>query len=347
MKLSWLLGVGIILAASPAGFVPDKTVKKAAPAKKASLSPAVKKAVQQGINFLRAQQLKDGSWEIDEFAKQRPGGWTALVLLALLEAGVPPNDPAVVKGLVYLRKLEPNFIYVRALQTMVFARVGNKLNKQLVQRNVDWLIAARVQAGGQLLGWTYTKTSQVPDNSNTSFAVRGLHAGRLVGAKIPRKIWEDIRSYYLRTQLKDGGWIYAGNHNSFSYLTMDVASLSGLLMGGMALNLNPELPQKNGRLEIAKVKRKAPPGRALLWISGKRYDIAPENRVYYHLYGVSELGLLSGLRFLGIHDWYAEGSKVLLKRQAPNGSWPRKGFQFDRWPLINTSFALIFLANPP
>jgi hypothetical protein len=346
MKLSWLLGVGIILAASPAGLVPDKPVKNAVPAKKTLLSPAVKKAVQQGIKYLRSKQLKDGSWEIDEFAKQRPGGWSALALLALLEAGVSADDKAVANGLGYLRKQEPMFTYVRALQTMVFAKAGMIRDKGRIQRNVDWLMKAAVRANAGLLGWTYTQSPQVPDNSNTSFAVAGLYAGRIAGAKTPNSIWKDIRTFFEKSQKRDGGWVYALLHNNFTYLTMDVAGLSALLTAGKALDMGQEIPRQNGKAVLNQIKNKAIK-KALNGIGAKHFDIKPENRVYYNLHGISRLGRLSELRFLGNHDWYAEGSKQLLKRQAPNGSWPRKGFQFDRWPVINTSFALIFLANPP
>jgi hypothetical protein len=341
MKFCWLTTGFLLLVTGSAGGVADKP--KAQLAKRTPLPAPVRKAVQAGINYLRTLQRADGSWEVDEFAKTRPGGWTCLTMLALLEARVPPNDPAIQKGLAYVRQLDPDFVYVRALQTMVFAKAGG--NKNLIQRNVDWLIKARVTDNTGLLGWTYKAQPQVPDNSNTSFAVAGLHAGRGAGAKIPTSIWKEIRSFYQRTQQKDGGWVYATHHNHFTYLTMDLAGLTGLLTAGMALGKGPEIPQKNGKAILAQVRSEAVERglRQVRW----EFTIELKNRIYYNIYGISHLGRLSGLRFLGMHDWYRKGCDFLLKEQANDGSWPGKGFQFDKWPLINTSFAVIFLANPP
>ena len=42
-----------------------------------------------------------------------------VAVLALLNSGLPPDDPTVAKGLNYLRQLKTEQTYVRALQTMV------------------------------------------------------------------------------------------------------------------------------------------------------------------------------------------------------------------------------------
>jgi hypothetical protein len=72
-----------------------------------------------------------------------------------------------------------------------------------------------------------------------------------------------------------------------------------------------------------------------------------EGRIYDNLYGLAHAGRLSGLAKLGDHYWYAEGCQFLVKEQAKDGSWPApKGSQmFDQWPVVNTSFALLFLAK--
>ena len=51
-----------------------------------------------------------------------PGGVGALCTLALLNAGVEPDDPTDTEGARYLRTIRPERTYVVALQTMVFAR---------------------------------------------------------------------------------------------------------------------------------------------------------------------------------------------------------------------------------
>src|SRR5262249_57380859 len=103
-----------------------------------------------------------------------PGGHTALVLLALLESGVPPSDPAVQRGLAYLRSLRLERTYDVGLQTMVFARVGDPADRQRIQEHVDWLLSARAPDG-----WTYRKGGGgqrgAADHSNTQDALLRLH----------------------------------------------------------------------------------------------------------------------------------------------------------------------------
>jgi hypothetical protein len=55
---------------------------------------------------------------------------------------------------------------------------------------------------------------------------------------------------------------------------------------------------------------------------------------HYYMYGLERAGILGRFRFLGDHDWYAEGAEALLGKQTPQGSWG---------PLEETAFALLFL----
>src|SRR5206468_8684623 len=122
------------------------------------------------------------------------GGWTSLAMLALLNAGVSPDDPIIEGGLKTLRQIEPKQTYVVSLQTMVFAETGRNEDRERIQRNVDWLIDAMVRDGGKCKGWTYLQAnSRITDNSNTQYALLGLHAGRLAGAKIDREVWQAIQ----------------------------------------------------------------------------------------------------------------------------------------------------------
>src|SRR5262245_16913550 len=115
MKFRWLL-----LSAVTCGLVLSGPMLAPAKPKTDPLVEKVRKAIQGGVKYLRSKQQEDGSWEIDIFGRTRyPGGWSSLALLALLNAGVPPEDKAIKKGLEYLRSLEPKQTYVRALQTMV------------------------------------------------------------------------------------------------------------------------------------------------------------------------------------------------------------------------------------
>jgi hypothetical protein len=318
----------------------------------------VRKAITGGVKYLREG---DGRWEVELPTMGHPGGSTSLVLLALLNCGVAPKDPVITRGLAYLRTLQPATTYSCALQTMALAEAGFNEDRERIAKNVQWLIDTRLMdEKGQLIGWTYNRREAggIPDNSNTQYALLGLYYGKLGGAKIPEKIWESIRSYYTRTKTPDGGWVYSATATPFGQgasLTMTTAGLSGLLIAGAELSESREQYQvatgaalncglyKAGS-EADKANRAA--AAALDWIGGHfRVDLPNVGHTYYNLYGLERAGRLSGLRFFGNHDWYREGCEYLVKNQHTDGSWWSPQGHSDKYPIISTSFALLFLSK--
>src|SRR5262245_53838899 len=75
----------------------------AAPPKgaEAELVQKVKDSIDRGVRYLKKHQSKDGDWEgvvLGEIAGLK-GGVTSLATLALLNAGLTKDDPAVAKAL--------------------------------------------------------------------------------------------------------------------------------------------------------------------------------------------------------------------------------------------------------
>jgi hypothetical protein len=330
-----------------------------APSKKEPLVDQVRRAIDRGVKYLRQSQRPDGSWELNVTSVGHPGGSSALALLALLNSGVPPNDPVVSRGLKYLRTLDQSTTYVRALQTMVFVEAGFNEDRERVQKNVDWLISTRLPPDGKTLeGWSYGRrdANGKPDNSNTQYAVLGLHYGKLGGAVIPREVWEAIRDFYTRTQTDEGGWLYSPGGGPFARgatLTMTTAGLCGLLIAGSELNEGREkYDVATGTASDCGVyEENKHVAKALSWIGANiQPDVA--QRTFYNLYGIERAGRLSGLRFFGAHDWYREGCEFLVgydkgrphAEQQDDGSWSLAG-AWDQWPVVSTSFALLFLSK--
>lgn len=56
---------------------------------------------------------------------------------------------------------------------------------------------------------------------------------------------------------------------------------------------------------------------------------------YYFLYGFERVGVLCEARYLGEHDWYAEGASILICLQTPANDWAGNA--------VDTAFALLFL----
>jgi hypothetical protein len=307
----------------------------AAEPRKEPLADQVRKSIERGINYLRQQQRPGGHWEVDATCAAVPGGWTCLTLLALLTAGVPPDDPMVQKGLAWVRQQEPDKTYVRGLQTAVFVKAGQPEDKERIQHNADWLIDARVfdndpffehqrQVGAlfafssegplhhlpvlpldrdntnhPFVGWTYAKSSgRLADNSNTQYALLGLYAAHSAGAKIDRKVWRLAREMYVRKQQPDGGWFYDTRFGTGTTLTMTTAGLSGLVICDRVLNAGREVIRSDGTgagCGLYGEDRRA--AGAFSWV-GKRFDIINQHSVYYNLHGLARVGLLTGQRFL-------------------------------------------------
>ncbi|MBX7103650.1 MAG: DUF4159 domain-containing protein [Gemmataceae bacterium] len=310
----------------------------------------VRTAIDRGVRFLRRQEKGQGHWE--KSIAEKPGGVTALALLALLNSGVPVDDPMIQRGLKYLRTVEPRFTYVVGLQTMVFVEANDPRDKQRIQTNVDWLIGARVMQAGNLLGWGYTTEGGLPDNSNTQYALLGLHAGRMGGAKIDVGVWQSIRDFYVSSQAQGGdagGWPYHTDRGGrSSSLTMTVAGLCGLQIVGLELNRSRQELQADGSArkcgiypEDEAVKR------AFEWlarptIDGQtRFRFADTN-AYYNAYGIERAGRLTGRRFIAGRDWYREGCEYIVDRITDNDSWRESGLINSE---ANTCLALLFLSK--
>jgi hypothetical protein len=346
-----MLLVFALAGAARAQAQPEPLVKK------------VKTSIAKGVDFLVGQQRDDGSWEEpkdDKNISRYHGGPTALVLLALLNCDGVLDDPkletkrkkSVERGLANLRAIDSPKVYVQALQTMALCEAG-ELKKDLAQikRNVDWLLEARVYRKGDFIGWEYENRKGLgfsdSDGSNSQYAMLALWHARQAGIPIDRKVWEEIRDYYTRTQNQDGYWIYslgdAPDELKGPSGTMTVAGLCAVLIAGMELNGEREQWQVGGRFKnCGDYRENVPAAKALQWLN-KNFTVELPHRIFYHLYGLERAGRLSGQRFFGEHDWYREGCEYLTKSQRTDGSW--QGTGLDRWPHVNTSFALLFLSK--
>jgi hypothetical protein len=128
-------------------------------------------------------------------------------------------------------------------------------------------------------------------------------------------------------------------------LTMTTAGLCGLLISGMELNAGREVLHADGTATNCGVYADNKPATdALSWIA-RRFTVTLNRHTYYSLYGIERAGRLSGQRFFGEHDWYREGCEFLVDAQREDGSWRGTGSQQEGWPVISTSFALLFLSK--
>ena len=73
---------------------------------------------------------------------------------------------------------------------------------------------------------------------------------------------------------------------------------------------------------------------------------------YYYLYGLERACVIAGKRYLGDHEWYLEGARLLVDAQRDDGSWssgqrtqfaPPDGASAAAPAIVDTCFALLFL----
>ena len=237
---------------------------------------------------------------------------------------------------------------------MVLAEVGEARDGPLIQRNVDWLVKQRklkVVDGKQALrGWGYSAAFGGTDFSNSQYALLGLHAGRLAGARIEREVWDQIEQYYKTAQDEDGGWVYSFDYgNRGPTLTMTIAGLCSLHIVDLELNASRrQIPSTAIDPQCGIYEDNEAIQKALDWLAapaagGTRFSFR-DREFYYNAYGIERAGRLSGLRFLAGHDWYREGCQNIVEKQQEDGAWTGSGHG-DNAAVVATSFALLFLSK--
>ncbi len=327
-------------------------------------SAQVASAIQKGLKRLRSMQDKDGSWAYRRFrgrvfrgSSRYTLGTTSLVVLAMLNAGVPPQDRDIQEGMAYIAKTDDEYVYsvslkCQALSAYILAdpKNGRRYLDEL-RKSATYLIKTQLDNGM----WSYKhyrgRSHGRGDNSNTQFALLGLHEAAKAGIKVPREIWLRSRKHFENTQLKDGGWPYrfSGRRarrgsRSASYGSMTAAGVASLYICGLRLHTGGRRVFVRGAYpNCGKYTQDVVLSAGLKWL-GENFSVTTNPPLrslsvwhYYYLYALERVGMISGLRMLGKHDWYREGAAYLVKKQDRDGSWGRYGY--------DTAFGLLYLAK--
>lgn len=320
----------------------------------------VEKSIELAKKFLLNQQKKDGSWSTTEGAY--PVGVSSLALLALMNAGMKTDDPAVQRGLGYLRSIkepDPGQTYEISLMSsaLSFAKDGQRDKARLLAL-AGKLERSQITDGDGTGSWSYSANGGIlnlpGDRSNAQYAVLGLRDAADAGIPVERIVWERAREHWTKSQSADGGWGYAGLHGQASTGSMTVAGISTMVivqsMLGSENDFEPDGQTPNCCNEEVPEKTL---DRAIRWmatnfaVGSNPGGGAGGNRIwhFYYLYGLERAGRLSGMRFFGEHDWYREGARVLVESQnATRGFWQGDS-HMEKDPTLATSFALLFLSK--
>ena len=294
----------------------------------------VTRAIRRGIAHLRSKQQLDGEWP----RLGPPGGMTALCVVAMLNAGVPKDDPAVRRALQAIAQQTNQYTYVVTLKIMALSLADPKAYAAQIQRAADWLSATQLDNGA----WTYhRRRGGAGDHSNTQFALLGLHAASQVEARISPRMWRAAEQHWSNTQLSDGGWAYQTSGKGRATGSMTAAGVASLYIVGNSLTTRREHGFKDGRApNCGRYAQNTKVAAGLAWLT--RHFTVQTNpgsggHLYYYLYALERVGMLTGLSRLGDRDWYRQGAAMLVATQGADGSWGRSP--------SDTPFALMFLGK--
>lgn len=259
-------------------------------------------------------------------------GYTTLCVMALLNAGKSRDEPAIRAALNKVlreseRSLQP---YEAPYQIGLACMLLNMLKDPALRRPAERLAANLVQRQNPDGGWG-TPSS---DNSRTQFALLGLKAAQDMGVKVPPEVFKRARRYVQAGQNRlDGSWSYRIPADA-GYGSMTAAGTTSLFVVNEQAYKESSVcggPAEDWRLQ-----------KALGWL-GENFTVRsnPNNGAhhYYYLYALERIGVLTGQKYIGGHDWYREGAEYLVRQQRADGSWA------DSSGFLATEFALLFLGK--
>jgi squalene-hopene/tetraprenyl-beta-curcumene cyclase len=374
---------GAALALALTGLLGALLPAAAQPEKKAVAADAKEwdRAVGRAVEYYRENQAKDGSW-----GGKQSMGVTGLALTGMLRTGkVGPKDPMAERALKYIESLinpkaghiagqDPRVQlqnYVTSINVMALTTADRDSYKAVVAdatkflRNLQWDEGEGKKPTDDFYGGAGYDSKSRPDLSNTQFFLDALVAAGIpkTDPAFQKALVFVSRCQNLKGEGNDQPWAGKINDGSFVYS----AAGGGQTKVQEQPNADGGLPGY-GSMTYAGIKSliycgatKEDPRiqKAYEWIQ-KNYTLErnpgmPKERAQWGLYyyyhsmakcldtlGVDEVVDSDGKK----HDWRAELTAALVKRQKADGSWVNDQ---DHWmegdPQVVTAYALMALSH--
>jgi hypothetical protein len=190
---------------------------------------AVKKAIDQGREFLKKLQRADGGFDLppaaDTLETNFAQGYSALATLTLLKTGTPADDPSIERAFQWiyaqpLRKTYEVSLVILAIEARFapppetleenkekgytsvvrnhFQKRARPVDRQKLEECVNWLLAHRSKKDGA--GWRYPQGEIDQDNSCTQYAMLALKGARRLGANVPIAVFEEVADFFVQQQ---------------------------------------------------------------------------------------------------------------------------------------------------
>ena len=299
----------------------------------AEITPAAERAIEKGLLFLKQSQRVDGSWG-DSYHVAN----TAVALMGLMVPGNVPGEGLYAenldKGIVYLinaaKKHDGYFadstsktFYQHSLATMALAEAWGQSKRHevgpVLKRAVDILMRAQCRDGG----WRYTpRPTTTSDLSCTAMAVQALASAKEAGILVPDYVvHRAIRCVRGYQNEKTGYFGYTiGSSGSPTLYRTGSGPLCLFMLGD----------RRSSYLQRGLA--------VLMKYPDERFEHGESHFFLAHYYAIQSSYQAGNKMF---NYWYPRISRVLLKRQRPDGSWP-SGIS----PSFSTSLSILILAVP-
>ncbi|WP_233578810.1 prenyltransferase/squalene oxidase repeat-containing protein [Tautonia sociabilis] len=330
-------------------------------------------SIARAVEFLRTRQADDGSWS----GERNEPGITGLVVAALLKSGrMTPLDPVVSKGLAYLEQfVDPaggfpgtsHANYTTAIAIMAFHEANRDGRYDaIVKGGQDFLKTKQWDEGEGRHpddvfygGAGYGGRSDRPDLSNTAFMVEALRETGLPAddPALQKALIFVSRSQNLDSEFNDQPWAEKVNDGGFIYTPANGgSSLAGEAPGGGLRSYGGMTYAGFKSLVYAGLTRDDPRVKAALEYIRAHYTVE-ENPglgqvgLYYYYQAMAKALAAFGEPTIvdsqGVsHDWRADLTAALVKRQGPRGEWVNPADRFmEGDPNLVTAYGILALAS--
>jgi hypothetical protein len=261
---------------------------------------------------IAAQRDPRGFWEppaTPQGESRQIHGYTALAVLALLSAGRSYQHPDLREAVAHLESAPMDGTYARAVRAILWGALPPRFQDRL-EADTQWLLAGFSDRAG---GWDYRQQPATTrrDNSITQFGALALWEAAKRGVRVDDRYWEALEQRFLSMQLADGGWNYKGDGPATGSMT--AAGLATLFITQDFLHAREYESLRGAPRDPARDAIE----RGLEWMSRNFSPTENPGRdewFLYYLYAVERVGLASGRKRFGPHDWFRAGAAEAIRR---------------------------------
>jgi hypothetical protein len=338
----------------------------------------VQPTVEKGVAFLKASVPG-----LPTAQTRHPGHVAAhagLIGLALLEGGVPADDPAMFELAAMIRKQAPTMSPIYDLSASLFFL--NRWNESRpldeADRKMSRTFALRIIANQGTNGiWAYTGRIMSPQEeeklvmaltqssykptfppggqsmSNTQFAMLAVWGARKHGVPVREPLLA-LAAYFHANQNADGSWIYPANSLKAT------STCAGLIALAIEKVLLEDKEFATRREEPSVTKKKADVDKAFKFLAkiiGRKKGDPVTHSAYggglfnadaigdlYFLWTLERVGVIYAQELIDGKNWFDWGYPIVMKAQNANGSWA-EAHSYPLGPLIDTPLAILFLTR--